>query len=83
MPKGYRKIKFFTQEQAERIERQRNDENRRVNMVGSHYVAEEESPGNWIVQHYVVGQRGNAECANGYLPYDYDDHYLEGYIWNG
>lgn len=81
MPKGYRKIKYFTEEEANRFCRDRNDENRRTNMAGSRYDTEE-LPEGWVVNHYVIGQLCDTHVKNGMMPSDFDPDYLEGYIKN-
>lgn len=82
MPKGYRKIKYFTEQEAEDFAQLKNDENKRVAMAGSYYEAEKEDEGRWIVNHYVLRQLVASHVKNGMLPYDYEEGYLEGYIRN-
>lgn len=81
MPNGYRKIKFFTEQEAEKFCDNWNGNNRRTNMVGSNYDTEKTEQG-WIINHYVFGQIVSSYAKNGILPHDYDEDYLEGYIKN-
>ena len=82
MPKGYRKIKYYSLEEAEKIAIGMECAARQENMVGSHYHAEEIEPGQWVVQHTVLGNDSTTYCKNGILPYDNEPGYLAGYIKN-
>ena len=83
MPKGYRKVKYFSREEAERRQDRLLGEAARNCMAGVDYSIEEVEPGCWVVNHYCLRNLTMTEVKNGYMPYDYDEHYLEGYIWNG
>lgn len=79
--KGYRKVKYFTENEAERLCDKLNGDDRRSNMAGSRYNTEK-LPEGWVVNHYVCGQLSRTHAKNGLLPYDYDPDYVEGYIKN-
>lgn len=80
--KGYRKIKYFTEREAEQLCDRRNGDARREGMVGSYYDTEQLEEG-WVINHYVLRTLVRQEAKNGYIPHDHDPHYREGYIFNG
>jgi hypothetical protein len=76
---SYRKIKYFSQEEAELVADRLNNQARRECMAGVYYEEEEESPGNWVVNKYVLRTSAGSLAKSGWLPYDYDPGYREGY----
>ncbi len=75
----YRKIRYFTEKEAQDFADRRNNENRRANMVASVYHEAEEKPGCFRVDHYVAGSVSMSFVKSGVLPYDYDEGYREGF----
>lgn len=77
----YRKIKYFTEREAEQFCDKLNGDNRRSGMVGSEYDTEKLEEG-WVVNHYVLRNLVSTRAKNGYLPWDCDPNYREGYIYS-
>lgn len=76
----YRKIKYFTEAEAERLCVQKNGDNHRSAMAGSYYDTEKLEEG-WVINHFVLGSLVDIHVKNGMMPHDNDPHYREGYIY--
>lgn len=74
----YRPIRYFTELEAKREADRLNGEARRANMAGSHYEEDREQ-GGWVVNHYVMRNLSGSLAKSGWLPYDYEEGYREGY----
>ena len=75
----YRKIRYFTQAEAELVAEQMNGEAARACMAGVYHEAADEGEGRWVVNKYVLRTCAGSLAKSGWLPYDYDEGYREGY----
>lgn len=85
--KGYRRIKPYTYDQAAKRASSLNQQNLQSGMLGSIYFVEEYYEGDspllgYMVTHYCLSSPTSYEVYNGFLPYDYEEGYREGYIKN-
>lgn len=79
MPKyTYRKIKYFTEREAEAECDRLNGEVRRNSMAGVYYDTAPEPEG-WIVEKYVLRNLVDCYAKSGRIPCDYEEGYREGY----
>lgn len=75
----YRAIRYFTQEEAEVQASRLNSQAHATCMAGVYYEESEEKPGCWVVEKYVLRTPAGTLAKSGWLPYDYEEGYREGY----
>lgn len=78
MKYSYRKIVYFTQEEAEHKADRLNGDARRQCVAGVYYE-ELEEPEGWVVVKYVLRTACEWWAKSGLLPHDHDEGYREGY----